>query len=438
MLRALTLALLLLAVAAPTAPALIVRYDREHGENWIEEPADPAEKNDVVVREEGGELVVTDRITPPGSRTECRGTASDTVRCPFPTGTTTVVKLGDGDDAVRLDGTGASVFGEGGDDRITGGPKGDFLRGGPGLDEVRGNEGNDRIEDLENPTDSRPDTLDGGPGVDRLEYSLEWPVGVHVDLVNGSTSLGDKLSGFEKVDGTAGDDVIIGNGDNNEIVAGRGRNTVVGGAGDDFVINSDGITDGGPGEDFLIGGGQLYGGPGDDSLQATGVAHGGEGADTLDTRQRDAEHPDGVPKPDRVLCDAFDRLIYDVLDVVTGECTTFSRAAAGIEMAPPLVRRWPRPSLTYVVRRLPTGAAPAEVRLEVRYGRRVVGRSAPTVLGHAATIRVPLRVRPNPAIGEPVAWTLRARLRRPRSPLVWRVDFPSARYPGAGAPGPPA
>jgi hypothetical protein len=73
------------------------------------------------------------------------------------------------------------------------------------------------------------------------------------------------------IDGTAGDDVMIGNDGDNDFISHGGTDRICGGGGDDFVgYQFDAVkiyADGGPGDDWLIGseaGDELRGGPGAD------------------------------------------------------------------------------------------------------------------------------------------------------------------------------
>lgn len=95
--------------------------------------------------------------------------------------------------------------------------------------------------------------------------------------------------GATRLNGTEGDDILIGLAGNDNLLAGGGDDLAFGGAGDDRLIGADGndTLDGGEGDDFLNGGAgddtllggagadDLRGGAGDDALE------GGDGDDTL-------------------------------------------------------------------------------------------------------------------------------------------------------------
>lgn len=105
-----------------------------------------------------------------------------------------------------------------------------------------------------------PDTIDGGAGIDRLDYGPSNRPAI-VDLQdstqNAGSAAGDVLSNIEALSGTRGNDVFLGNGSGNTLTGlegndrlegrggndwinpGKGRDTVDGGAGSDMVSFSD-------------------------------------------------------------------------------------------------------------------------------------------------------------------------------------------------------
>jgi len=122
-----------------------------------------------------------------------------------------IVLGGDGNDTISgVHVAGSSVamtiYGDGGDDQITGGDLDDVLFGGLGNDTISGNAGRDGI--------------DAGDGNDRVE-------------------------------GGTGDDLILGQAGNDTILAGDGRDLVDGGQGSDSIR-------GGNGEDLLFTGTSIY------------------------------------------------------------------------------------------------------------------------------------------------------------------------------------
>ncbi|MDA9885541.1 hypothetical protein N9D59_08020, partial [Burkholderiaceae bacterium] len=140
----------------------------------------------------------------------------------------------------------------------------DFVSGVEGIegsgfnDTLTGSDGNNRIDGR-----GGSDTLDGGDGVDWVEYNND-AGGVFVSLADGvaiqgmdsasyfstytntngvydaAVSIGgrdkDTLSGFENIQGSQGNDVLIGDGGDNRFVTVGGTDYVVGGAGIDKLI----------------------------------------------------------------------------------------------------------------------------------------------------------------------------------------------------------
>jgi Ca2+-binding RTX toxin-like protein len=216
----------------------------------------------------------------------------------------TTVNAGDGDDTI-LGGSNADVInGAAGKDVIKGGFGNDTIQGGAGEDTIFGQAGDDKLTDVDMADalwgSSGNDVLIGGrtthgdDGNDILyplvggehwggtEYDIidfsKWTVLVHVSLDGNQndgdadadptdTSCGGILGGcipdpmnvhgdFEKMIGTAFDDVIIGNGNNNEIDAGEGKDAIDGRGGDDYLDVEGGNNQrvrGGGGEDTCVG-----------------------------------------------------------------------------------------------------------------------------------------------------------------------------------------
>jgi len=176
------------------------------------------------------------------------------------------------------------VNGNGGDDTIGGGAGNDTLHGDAGDDTVSGGAGDD--------------ALFGDAGTaDRVDYSAS-TTGVNVNLTSGvATGQGlDTLSGFERVTGSAQNDVLTGNAGDNRLRPGMGDDTVAGGAGADRVeyVNVDGpvtidlaaqkVT--GAGTDTLSSIENASGSPGDDTFvdaaETNNLMLGQGGNDTFD------------------------------------------------------------------------------------------------------------------------------------------------------------
>lgn len=222
---------------------------------------------------------------------------------------------GTGNDTLSAEGGGA-LYGEDGDDVLTGGPGfghhggGNSLYGGLGNDTLEsgmaqyGDGGNDLLQTVFN------STADGGEGNDTIRgsggggyWDFRVDGGSGDDSIDVSSNIarlvvkgGDGADTIEattvrslSVDAGAGNDVVV-------AVAGGEGLTVFGGDGDDqlslgSVQHTSGLLDGGSGDDILqastpeVGGGiTLSGGIGNDTLYGLGGPHqlvGGEGFDTF-------------------------------------------------------------------------------------------------------------------------------------------------------------
>lgn len=192
--------------------------------------------------------------------------------------------------------------GYGGDDRIRGNSGNDTLLGYGGADTLYGDAGNDSVNGgdgddtiMQEDTTSL-DTLDGGAGIDCVDYSGAVPdstvlrIGLVVNLADGTVftnnplfpKLKDRLRNIENVIGTgavdkligdAKDNVLHGEGGNDALDGGVGNDTLDGGAGNDVMR-------GGDGDDLIIqtsfkGNDQLDGGNGADTADYSNVAESG-------------------------------------------------------------------------------------------------------------------------------------------------------------------
>jgi Ca2+-binding RTX toxin-like protein len=128
------------------------------------------------------------------------------------------------------------------------------------------NAGNDTLTLLNDA--SMAGFVDGGDGIDTLDYTQYTSSGVTVDLgMNIATALGQGLvmadghSSFENVDGTAFADTLIGDSYGNVLRGFGGSDTIHGGAGDNTIDGGDGskgadgsdLIAGGDGADFILG-----------------------------------------------------------------------------------------------------------------------------------------------------------------------------------------
>lgn len=176
-----------------------------------------------------------------------------------------------------------SFLGDDGPNVLVGGPGDDRLFGSGGNDVLEGDEGDDQLVGMEG-----DDVMDGGvqDWVDIVAFG-ESPVGVTVDLHRSSaTGEGeDTLSGFERISGSAFDDLIIGTAASDIIEGGDGDDQLIAGAGPDA----------------------LYGDGGDDELS------GGKGNDHLEPGAGD-DHIAGGFGEDFAVLPRWHRLVVDLAE----------------------------------------------------------------------------------------------------------------------------
>jgi len=177
---------------------------------------------------------------------------------------------GDGNNILDGAGGGDDIVGGAGNDTLLGGTGADTLDGGVGNDSVDAGAGDDLIIGS-----SGADQIAGGSGIDEVDYFFSG-TGVSVDLGSGGPqggpgdSLGDVLSGIERVIGSTHGDTLG---------AGTGQATLSGDAGDDFLTGgtvADSLS-GGTGSDLIeggAGGDTLDGGGGNDLLDYSGSGTG--------------------------------------------------------------------------------------------------------------------------------------------------------------------
>jgi len=93
--------------------------------------------------------------------------------------------------------------------------------------------------------------VNGGGGVNALDYSA-YVGDIVVDLALGTaTGVGGGVAGIANVTGSHGNDLIVGDANPNVLIGGTGRNIIIGGAGGDTIT-------GGGGDNILIGGTTAY------------------------------------------------------------------------------------------------------------------------------------------------------------------------------------
>lgn len=210
-----------------------------------------------------------------------------------------VLDGGDGDD---------QLFGNGGNDELSGMAGADVLYGGNGFDTVYGGAADDSLTG-----DEGADVLYGGDGADRMAGGTwsdslyggdgdDWLSGGDAhDLLLGEDGDDDLFGGSgrdimyggagnDRFDGGLWSDSLFGEDGEDSLFGSWGDDTLYGGDGDD-ILNGGGTNDslyGDAGNDVLIGDvgrDTLWGGAGDDTLNAdswTDFLYGGDGDDTLD------------------------------------------------------------------------------------------------------------------------------------------------------------
>ncbi|HEY2069815.1 MAG TPA: calcium-binding protein [Rhizomicrobium sp.] len=179
------------------------------------------------------------------------------------------IKLGDGNNTYN--GANGMLLGEisagAGNDTITGGAENDTITGGAGTD-----------------------VLDGGGGINTVVYS-DSTVGVYVDLsldiAKRGTAAGDKISHFQNVIGSLGNDTLIGDDSDNSFNGVLGSDHMTGNGGNDTLeeeASAHAVLSGGDGNDLilmkdadatdyghaLVAADQLDGGAGYDTLEING------------------------------------------------------------------------------------------------------------------------------------------------------------------------
>lgn len=297
------------AIAAPARGATVSltrEGEASPGFPVLRVDAHPGEANSLTVGELGAEIVVTDSGAPLTPGTGCRLVGPSTAACGGDQDPNVaslvhaVVLLRDGDDAasftlrrrllgddsgvVSLDvygGTGDDVisleaarlgftriFGNTGDDRITGNAWVDEIWDGPGGDVVRAGAADDFVW-----TDAGNDRIDGGTGRDWVSY-MEAPRRIVANLAVGvARGWGrDRLTAVEALGGSRFADVLVGDAAGNRLMGMGGDDLLVGKDGRDVLGSSSGE----PGADRLVGG------PGDDAFfagSANDVLVGGPGRD---------------------------------------------------------------------------------------------------------------------------------------------------------------
>ena len=123
-------------------------------------------------------------------------------------------------------------------ENLTGSAYDDVLIGDAGVNVLQGGAGNDTLTG-----GAGADVLSGGDGVDWALYGASSNA-VNVNLTTGlglgGDAEGDKLSGIENIQGTVGDDVLMGSSVSNTLLGGQGSDLIEGRAGADLLDGGEG------------------------------------------------------------------------------------------------------------------------------------------------------------------------------------------------------
>lgn len=184
-------------------------------------------------------------------------------------------------------GQGDTLGGDGGANGLWGLDGNDLLQGRAGNDTLWGGAGDDTLMG-----GLGADLLEGGTGLDIASYAESGSLRVDLGTPGLSTgeAAGDVFAGIEGLQGGAGHDTLLGDGQDNWLIGLAGQDLLDGRSGNDTLQGGDGWDTlwGGEGDDRLEGGrdgDRLEGGLGNDHLlgeDGTDTLIGGAGADTLD------------------------------------------------------------------------------------------------------------------------------------------------------------
>jgi Ca2+-binding RTX toxin-like protein len=222
---------------------------------------------------------------------------------------------GSGNDGLISGSGNDTLTGSSGNDTLLGGPGSDLLAGGSGNDFLAGQDGADSLGG-----DQNNDLLDGGPGGDSLRGGSNFDEVTYASHAAGVTAT---IGGFpgtdgnaedgplgaadtidfdvEAIAGTAGADLLGGDGESNALIGGEGDDTLLGGARGDQLFGQGGADRilGQDGNDLLKGGSgrdRITGGFGNDLLKARDGArdkHLNCGGGRRDRLRRDHRDPHG-------------------------------------------------------------------------------------------------------------------------------------------------
>ena len=222
------LALLLALIAPSTASAATVTTDESCDRSlcWtsVSFAAAPGEANALTVTHDAAAVTFTDAvpIQPGKGCTAIAGGARCATSVNAPLSTLTV-KLSDRDDVATLD-VPAAVYGGAGNDRITGNG---FLSGGPGTDELIATAAT-AFRDDDGARPARDRYVGSAAEGDGVSYAGR-KTAIDIDLRR-SENAGDEFTSIERVEGGNGDDRLIGTEGPNTLAGGPGIDRLNGSA----------------------------------------------------------------------------------------------------------------------------------------------------------------------------------------------------------------
>jgi hemolysin type calcium-binding protein len=237
--------------------------------------AEPGEPNRIRVTAEPSGITVSDAGALLRAGWGCSLVDPSTVRCDAAGAVRVAAR--DGDDRVEITGDAlhfVGLTGGPGDDLLIGAASDDWIYGGKGADQLLGAGGDDQLSDGDATGASDGDVIDGGPGVDFVDYSRRTaPVTVRLDRLGSDDHAGqaaetDRLIAVEGAWGGTADDVLRAGdrgaspstvdetiGDVPGLLGGRGDDVLIGGRGDDRIDASEGadrVRSGSGGDDVTL------------------------------------------------------------------------------------------------------------------------------------------------------------------------------------------
>jgi hypothetical protein len=219
--RSLVLSFVLLVVWVPaSAVAATVHVDPCGGggkdcQSAVVVVAELGELNRILMTAEPSAIEVSDAGAPLHAGTGCSLVDPSAARCDSVAGVS--VFADDGDDRVEVAGdvvSFARLRGRPGDDLLIGAGGDDSIFGGTGADQLLGGGGDDLLADGDATDDTDGDVIDGGPGVDLVDYTNRTaPITVRLDRLGtddhaGEAGENDRLVAVEGAFGGDADDVL--------------------------------------------------------------------------------------------------------------------------------------------------------------------------------------------------------------------------------------